>query len=128
LLTIILLDVGGFEILRVLYVVEDVAKGWKPVGLVYKIHLASCIDDQPCIHPGLDYFFMVVVAVVVAVLLKPWNMVCYGLSTPRTLAASDFLLLLVSSVLLLLLTVMASWRAACLWCYRSSSPGSGAME
>ena len=78
------------------------------IGAVCKMRLASCIDDVPCIHPGVSYFFMVVAAAVVAVLLRPWSLVCYGLSTSGTMTACDFLLLLVSLVLLLKLTMMAS--------------------
>ena len=116
-LTVVLLDVRGFEVLWVLDVVEGAAQGWETIGIVYKMRLASCIDDLLHVHPEIDYFFMVVAAAIVAVLLRPWSLVCCGLSTPRTVPASNFLLLLVSSVLLLLLTVMASQRAACLWFY-----------
>ena len=118
LLTVILLDVSRLEVFWVHDVVESAAKGWKSVGIICKMRLASCIDDILCIHPRVGYFFMVVPAAVVAVLLRPCSLVCCGLSTPRTLAASDFLLLLVSLILLLLLlAVMASRSAACLWCY-----------
>ena len=116
LLTIVLLDVGRFEVLWVLDVIENATEGWKPIEVIYKMRLASCINDFPCVRPIIGDFFMVVAVVVVAVLLKPWSLVSCGLSTPRTLAASDFLLLLVSSVLLLL-TMIASRSASCLWCY-----------
>ena len=69
-LTVVLLDVGGFEILWVLDIVEDAAEGWEPVKIICKMRLASCIDDFPRIHPGIGYFFMVV-AVTIVVLFKP---------------------------------------------------------
>ena len=87
------------------------------IGSVRKVRSASCVNNVPCIHPGVGYFFTIEAATFVAVQLRPWSMVCYGLSTPRMLAACDFLLLLVSLVLLLLLMVMATMRAACLWFY-----------
>ena len=125
LLTVVLLDVGGFEILWVVDVVEDAAEGWNPVRVICKMRLASCIDDLSSINPGVSYFFTVAAMVVAAVLLGPWSLVCCRLSTP-TVAASDFLILLVS--LVLLLTVMASRGAARLRCYYRGSPGSGAMN
>ena len=80
------------------------------------MRLVSCIDDLPRIHPGIGYFFVVVAVTIVAVLLVPWSLVSCGLSTPRTLAASNFLILL-DSLVLLLLTVMASRGVTCLWGY-----------
>ena len=115
LLTVVFLDVGRHEILWVLDVVENAAEGWKPVGVIYKKRLPSCVDDLPHVQPRIMYFLMVVSAAVVqvAVWLVPWSLICCGLSTPRTLAASNFLLLLI--YLILLLTVVASQGAACLW-------------
>ena len=66
-LTVILLDVRGFEVLRVLNVVKDAAECWKAIGVVCKMCLASCIDDVPRVHPRVGYFFMVKAMVVVAV-------------------------------------------------------------
>ena len=114
-LTVILLDVSRLEVFWVHDVVESAAKGWKSVGIICKMRLASCVDDLPRVHPGIGYFFMVVSAAVVAVLLVPWSLISCGLSTPRTLVAGNFLLLL-DSLVLLLLTVMASRSATCLWC------------
>ena len=71
------------------------------------MRLVSCIDDLPCIHPGIGYFFVVVAVTIVAVLLVPWSLVSCGLSSSGTLTASDFLLVLVS--LELLWTAMAAW-------------------
>ena len=83
-LTVILLDVCGSEILRVLDVVEDAAKGWEAIGVVYKMCLASCVDDISCVHPGVGYFFTVAATVVVvAGLLRPWSLVCCRLSPPK---------------------------------------------
>ena len=104
------MDVGGFEILWVLDVVEDAAEGWKPIRVICKTHLASCVDDLPCVHPGVSYFLMVVSAAVVKILLVPWSLISCGLSTPRMLAASNFLVLLDS--LVLLLTVRVGYRAS----------------
>ena len=111
-LTVVLLNVGRFEILWVLDAVQDTAEGWEPVGTICKMCLAFCVDDLLRVLLRIGYFMVVVVAVV-AVLLKPWSLVSCGLSTPRTLAASNFLLLL-DSLVLLLLTVMASRSATCL--------------
>ena len=110
LLTVILLDVSRLEVFWVHDVVESAAKGWKPVGIICKMRLASCVDDLPRVHPGIGYFFMVVSAAVVAVLLVPWSLISCGLSTPRMLAASNFLVLLDS--LVLLLTVRVGYRAS----------------
>jgi hypothetical protein len=101
LLNIKLLDVCGFEVLWVLDVVEDTAEGWKAIGVVCKMRSVSCIDDVPCIHPGIGYFFEVADAIVVAVRLRSWSLDCWWLSTPRAMTTCDFLLLLVSLVLLL---------------------------
>ena len=70
-------SVCGFEILWVLDIVKDAVEGWEAIGVVYKMRLASCIDDMPCIHPGIGYFFKVAVAVVVVVVrLRPWSLDC----------------------------------------------------
>ena len=98
-LTVVLLNVGRFEILWVLDVVEDTAEGWEPVRIICKMHLAFCVDDLPRVHLRIGYFMVVPVHVVV-VLLKPWSLVSCGLSSSRTLTASDFLLVLVSLELL----------------------------
>jgi hypothetical protein len=83
LLTVVLLDVCGFKILRVLDIVEDAVEGWEAIGVVCKMCLASCVDDIPCIYPGVGYFFMVAAMVVVVVgLLRPWSLVCCRLSPP----------------------------------------------
>ena len=65
LLTIVILDVRGLEILRVLGVVEDSAKGLEAVRVVCELRSASCVDDVPCVHYGIGYFLLVAPAVVV---------------------------------------------------------------
>ena len=71
-LTVVLLDVRGLEILWVLDVVESPAQGLEAVGVVCKLSSASCIDDVPCVHNEISYLFPVVPAViVVAVWLRP---------------------------------------------------------
>ena len=68
-LTVIFLDVGRFEILWVLDVVEDTAEGWELVGIICKMRLVPCVDDFSCVYPGIGYFFMIVAAAVVVILL-----------------------------------------------------------
>ena len=75
-LTVVLLDICGFEIVWVLDVVEDAAKGWEAIGVVCVMHSASCIDDVPCVHYGIGYFLPVLIAIVVAVRLRPRSLVC----------------------------------------------------
>ena len=75
-LTVVLLDICGFEILWVLDVVEDAAEGWEAFGIVCEMRSASCIDDIPSIHYGIGYFF----SVVVVVRLRPRGLVCYWLT------------------------------------------------
>ena len=125
LLTVVLLDVCRLEILRVLDVVVSLAQGLEAVGVVRKLRSASCVDDVPCVHDGIGYFFPVVPAVaVVVVWLRPRGLVFWRLATPGAMAAHDFLILLISSVLLLqlLLTLVASRGTACLRYYCYSSP------
>jgi len=69
LLTVVFLDVGMLEILRVLDVVEDSAKGRELIGVVCKVCSASCVDDIMCINDGVGYLFPVMPTVVVAVWL-----------------------------------------------------------
>ena len=116
-LTVILLDVRRLEILRVLDVVESPAQGLEAIGVVCKVCSASCVDDVPCVHDGIGYFFPVVLAVaIVVVWLRPRGLVYWRLATPGVIAARDFLILLISSVLLLLLllVLVASGGTACL--------------
>ena len=76
-LTIVLLNVRWLEILRVLDVVEDATEGREAVGIVCKLRSASCVDDVPCVHYRIGYFFPVVPAVVVvAIWLRPRGLVC----------------------------------------------------
>ena len=82
LLTVVLLDVRSFEILRVLNVVERLAQGLEAVGVVRKLRSVSCVDDIPCIHDGVGYLFPVMPTVVVAVWLRPRGLVCLRLATP----------------------------------------------
>ena len=77
LLTVILLDVCGFEILWVLDVVEDATEGRKAIGSVRKVRSASCINDVSCTQPGVAYFFEVMTAVV-TVRLRPWAWIAGG--------------------------------------------------
>ena len=98
-LTVILLDICGFEILWVLDVVEDAAEGWEAIGIVYEMRSASCIDDVPCVHNGIGYFFPVVpTVVVVAVSLRARSLICLWLATSGAMTTRSFLILLVSSV------------------------------
>ena len=116
-LTVVLLDVRRLEILRVLDVVESPAQGLEAIGVIRKVCSASCVDDVPCVHDGIGYFFPVVpVVAVVAVWLRPRVLVYWRLATPGVMATRDFLILLISSVLLLLLllTLVASGGTACL--------------
>ena len=94
-LTVVLLDAPGFEVLRVLDVVEDSAEGLEAIGVVCKLRSASCVDDDPCVHYGIGYFFLVVAVVVIATWLRPRSLVCWWLTTPRAMDARDFLILLV---------------------------------
>ena len=100
-LTIVHLDVRGLEILRVLNVVEDSAEGLEAIGIVCKLRSASCIDDVPCVHYGVGYFFPVLPAVVVVIWLRPRSLVCRWLAIPGAMKACDFLVLLVSLILLI---------------------------
>ena len=100
-LTVVLLDVRGFEVLWVLDVVEGAAYGWEAIEVFCKMCLVSCVDDVQCVHPRIGYFFKVADAVIVAIWLRPWSLDCRWLSTPGAMTARDFLLLLVSLVLLL---------------------------
>ena len=76
LLTVVLLDVRRLEILWVLDVVESPAQGLEAIGVVCKVFSASCVDDVPCVHDGIGYFFPVVPAVaVVVVWLRPRGLV-----------------------------------------------------
>ena len=127
LLTVILLDVCGFEILWVEDVVEDATEGRKAIGSVRKVRSASCVNDVSCIQPGVAYFFEVMTAVV-TVRLRPWGLDCWWLSTPGTMTACDFLVFLVSLVLLFLLMKMASRDTTCLRYNYCSGPRSGAMK
>ena len=71
-LTVILLDICGFEILWVLDIVKDAVEGWEAIGVVYKLSYASCVDDVPCVHDGISYLFPVVpTVIVVAIWLRP---------------------------------------------------------
>ena len=101
-LTVVLLDVRGLEILRVLGIVEDSAEGSEVIRIVRKLRSASCIDDVPCIHYGIGNFFPVVPAVVVATWLRPRSLVCRRLATPWAMDACNFLILLISLVLVVL--------------------------
>ena len=116
LLTVILLDVCWLEILWVLDVVEDSAKGGEAIGVVRKLWSTSCVDDILCIHDGVGYLFPIMPTVVVAVWLRPRSLVCLRLVTPGAMTARSFLILLISLVLLLLLLLMlvASGGTACL--------------
>src|SRR6185503_3468392 len=125
LLTVVLLDVCGLEILWVLAVVESPAQGLEAVGVVCKLSSAYCVDDVPCVHDGIGYLIPVVPAViVVAVWLRPRGLVYWWLATPGAMAARGFLILLISLVLLLLLllTLVASGGTACLRYDYCSSP------
>ena len=64
-LAVVLQDFRWLEILRVLDVVEDSAEGLEAIGVVCKLRSASCVDDVPCVHHGIDNFFPVVSAVIV---------------------------------------------------------------
>ena len=75
-LTIVFLDICGFEVLRVLDVVENAAEGWEAIGIVYEMRSASCIYDVPCVHYGIGYFLPVLAAIVVVVRLRPRSLVC----------------------------------------------------
>ena len=124
-LTVVLLDVRRLEILRVLDVVESPAQSLEAIGVVHKVCSASCVDDVPCVHDGIGYFFPVVLAVaIVVVCLRPRGLVYWRLATPGEMAACDFLILMISSVLLLLLllTLVASGGMACLRYDCCSSP------
>ena len=114
-LTVVLLDVRGLEILRVLDIVEDSAEGLEAIGVVRKLRSASCVDDVTCVHYGVSYLFPVLPAVVVAIWLRPRGLVCRLLATPGAMVARGFLILLISLILLLqlLLTMMASMSIAC---------------
>jgi hypothetical protein len=117
LLTIILLDVCRLEILWVLDVVEDSAKGGEAIGVVHKLCSTSCVDDIPCVHDGIGYLFPVVpVDIVIVVWLRLRDLVYWWLAAPGAMAARGFLILLISLVLLLLLLLMlvASGGTACL--------------
>ena len=116
LLTIVILDVRRLEVLRVLDVVESPAQGLEVIGVVRKVCSASCVNDVPCVHDGIGYFFPVVPAIaVVVVWLRPRGLLYWRLATTGAMAARDFLILLISSVLLLLLLLMlvASGGTAC---------------
>ena len=81
-LTVILLDVRMLEILRVLDVVENLAQGLEAVGVVGKLHSASCVDDVPCVQNGIGYLFSVVpTVVVVAVWLRARSLIYLWLAT-----------------------------------------------
>ena len=82
LLTVVLPDVRWFEIHRVLDVVEDSTEGLEVIRIICKLRSASCIDDVPCVHYGIGYFFPVVPSVVVATWLRPRSLVCRWLATP----------------------------------------------
>ena len=127
LLTIVLLNLRGLEILRVLGIVEDSTKGSELIRIICKLRSASCVDDVPCIHYGIGYLLPVVPAIVVATWLRPRGLVCRWLATPGSMDACDFLILLVSLILLLqlLLTMVASRSTACLTydCYSGPQPG-----
>ena len=106
-LTVVLLDVRGHEILWVLDVVESPAQGLEAVGVVRRLRYASCIDDVPCVHNGIGYLFPVVpTVVVVAVWLRARSLICLWLATSGAMTTRSFLILLVSSVLLFLLLLM----------------------
>ena len=78
-LTIVLLDVRGLEILRLLGVVENSTEGLEAIGIVCKLRSASCVDDVPCVHYGISYFLPVApTVVVVAIWLRPRSLVCRG--------------------------------------------------
>ena len=66
-LTVVLLDVRRFEILRVLDVVEDSAEGLEVIGVVCKLRSASCVDDVLCVHYGIGYFLPIVATIVAAI-------------------------------------------------------------
>ena len=124
-LIVVLLDVCWLEILWVLDVVEDAAEGWEAIGVICKMSLTSCVDDVPCIHPGIGYFFPVVpTVVVVAVWLRARSLICLWLAASGAMTTRSFLILLVSSVLLflLLLTLVASGGTACLRYYCCGRP------
>ena len=125
-LTVVFLDICGFEILRVLDVVEDAAEDWEAIGIVCEMCSASCVDDVPCVHYGIGYFLPVLAAIVVAVRLRPRSLVCWWLTTPGAMTACDFLILLVS--LVLLLTIMAPGGTTCLRYDCCSCLGPGAMK
>ena len=128
-LTVVLLDVRGFEVLRVLDIVEDSAEGLEAIRVVYKLRSASCIDDVMCVHYGIGYF-PVVPAVVVVIWLRSRSLVCRWLATPGAVEACNFLVLLVPLILLiwLLLTMMASRSTACLRYDCCGGPRPGAMK
>ena len=75
-LTVVLLDVRGLEILWVLDIFESPAQGLEAVGVVCKLSSTSCVDDVSCVHDGIGYLFPVASAViVVAVWLRPRGLV-----------------------------------------------------
>ena len=70
-LTVVLLDVRWFEILRVLDVVKNPAEGLEAIEIVRKLQSVSCVDDVPCVPNGIGYLFPIVpTVVVVAVWLR----------------------------------------------------------
>ena len=129
-LTVVLLDVRWLDVLWVLDVVEDSAEGLEAIGVVCKLRSVSCVDDVPCVNYIVGYLFPVVLAVVVAIWLRPMGLVCRWLVTPGSMDACYFLILLVSLILLLqlLLTMMASRSTTCLRYDCCGGPRPGAME
>ena len=75
-LTVVLLDVLGLEVLRVLNVVEDSAEGLEVIGVVRKLRSVSCVDYISRIHYGIGYLLPVVPAVVVVIWLRLRSLVC----------------------------------------------------
>ena len=95
-LTVVLLDVRRFEILRVLDVVKSLAQGLEAVEVVRKLRSASCVDDVPCVYNGIGYLFSVVhTVVVVAVWLRARSLICLWLATSGAMTTRSFLNLLV---------------------------------
>ena len=124
-LTVVLLEICGFEVFWVLDVVEDTTEGGETIGVVCKLYSASCVDDVLCVHNGIGYLFPIVpTVVVVAVWLRARSLICLWLATSGAMTTRSFLILLVSSVLLflLLLTLVASGGTACLRYYCCGSP------
>ena len=120
----------GLKSFGYLMLSKTLLRAWKRSELSASCDLRLCVDDVPCVHYGIGYFFLVVAVVVIATWLRPRSLVCWWLTTPRAMDACDFLILLISLILVLqlLLTMMASWSTACLRYDCCGGPRPGAMK